>query len=79
MSLYAEILSPERSLYSAEVEGVTVPGEQGRFEILTGHAPIISTLTSGEVVCRGNSPMTVRVKSGFVEVVNNHVTVCVEV
>mgnify|MGYP002521988960 CR=1 FL=1 len=39
------IVSPEKTLYDAEVNGVKLPGTKGRFEILKGHAPIISTLS----------------------------------
>ena len=39
------IVSPERVLFEGEADGVKVPGEKGRFEILKGHAPIISTLS----------------------------------
>ena len=47
------IVSPEKVLYQGEASSVVVPGEKGRFEILDHHAPIISTLTKGTVVCRG--------------------------
>ena len=40
------IVSPERVLFEGEADGVKVPGEKGRFEILKGHAPIISTLSA---------------------------------
>ena len=55
-----------------------VPGEKGRFEILNGHAPIISTLSAGEVVCSGAEPFTLSVKGGFVEVAEDVVSVYVE-
>ena len=44
-----EILSPERTLYSGEVERVTLPGALGEFTVLRRHAPIISALVKGEV------------------------------
>ena len=72
------IVSPEKTLYEGEAEGVKLPGVKGRFEVLNGHAPIISTLTAGKVECVGTSSSTFHVKGGFVEVAQNEVSVCVE-
>jgi F-type H+-transporting ATPase subunit epsilon len=44
-----EIITPVNVLYSDEVMLVQLPGAKGSFEILKGHAPIISSLTSGEI------------------------------
>ncbi|MCR5152054.1 MAG: ATP synthase F1 subunit epsilon [Prevotella sp.] len=73
--LTLKIVSPERIEFSGEVEKVNVPGTQGAFEILTGHAPLISTLQKGVVEYDGN---TLAVTGGFVEVQKNVVTLCVE-
>ena len=72
------IVSPEKTLFEGEADGVKLPGEMGRFEVLKGHAPIISSLTEGEVVCEGSQPFGVKVSGGFVEVALNEVTICVE-
>ncbi len=48
--LVLRIVSPEKILFTGEVENVLVPGEVGEFEILINHAPIISTLVEGRVV-----------------------------
>lgn len=72
------IVSPEKTLYEGEATGVKLPGSKGRFEVLDGHAPIISTLTKGKVICVGSAPFEVEVKGGFVEVARNLVSVCVE-
>lgn len=72
------IVSPEKTLYEGEAEGVKLPGVKGRFEVLNGHAPIVSTLAAGTVECVGASPCTFNVKGGFVEVAQNEVSVCVE-
>ena len=40
------IVSPEKTLFNGDAQGVVVPGEEGAFEILKGHAPIISTLSA---------------------------------
>ena len=44
-----EIVSPERTLLTADVESVIVPGTDGSFQMLENHAPIVSTLISGTV------------------------------
>lgn len=73
------IVSPETTLFAGEASAVKIPGEQGRFEVLEGHAPIISTLSPGIVACEGPEPFEVSVKGGFVEVARGRVSVCVEV
>lgn len=78
-SLQVIIVSPEKQLYADSAEGVVVPGEKGQFEILKNHAPIISTLTQGTISCRGKNPYELDIKGGFVEVVHNNVSICVEV
>ena len=47
--LTLKIVSPERIEFTGNVESVKVPGTKGNFEILSGHAPIISTLQKGVV------------------------------
>ncbi len=72
------VVSPEKTLYTGEAEGVKLPGELGRFEVLENHAPLISTLVEGRVQCRGGEDFSVDIKGGFVEVARNEVSVCVE-
>jgi len=52
--MYLEIVTPEASIVSGEVESVTVPGVQGPFQMLNNHAAIVSLLDSGKVKFRGN-------------------------
>ena len=73
-----KILSPETQLYEAEVSRVVVPGEMGQFEVLEHHAPIISTLVKGTVYCYGAEEYSVAIHSGFIEVANNVLNICVE-
>jgi F-type H+-transporting ATPase subunit epsilon len=47
--MYLEIVSPEATLFSSEVDSVVVPGVNGEFEMLKNHAPIVSLLKAGEV------------------------------
>lgn len=77
-ALRAVIISPERILFDNEVESISVPGAKGAFEILKHHAPIISSLVPGEIICSGMSPFSQTIQSGFVEVKDNVVTICIE-
>ena len=47
--MYLEIVSPEATLFSSEVDSVVVPGVNGEFEMLNNHAPIVSLLKEGIV------------------------------
>ena len=78
--LTLRIVSPERVVFTGEVDSVLVPGTVGQFEILNDHAPIISTLVEGKV---GYSVKGIkkelRIVGGFVEVKKNEVSLCVEI
>ncbi|MCQ2182902.1 MAG: hypothetical protein MJY89_05810 [Bacteroidales bacterium] len=79
MAIKLKILTPE---WNREVEAdvVFLPGTASPFEVLPGHAPIISTLESGNVRWRvSGSEETLGIKRGFVRVAKDVVTVCVEV
>ena len=76
-----EILTPERKLFSDEVYGVQLPGISGLFEVLDKHAPLVSALKAGRVKVlkdKSNHLAFYDIRSGFVEVLNNKVTVLVE-
>lgn len=67
--LHFDLVSPERLLLSEEVEMVTVPGADGDFGVLAGHAPVISTLRPGVVEVQGGASggMRIFVRGGFAE------------
>ena len=77
--LHLEIFSPEKEIFSGEVEHVTLPGTMGSFTILPQHAPIISSLQEGVLlyVTDKGEERTEQVKGGFVEMNGNKVSVCV--
>ncbi|ANR73722.1 ATP synthase F1 subunit epsilon [Prevotella scopos JCM 17725] len=78
--LTLKIVSPERVVFTGEVDSVLVPGAMGSFEILTGHAPIISTLEEGKVVYGIKGAKTeLHIVGGFVEVQKNVVNLCIEI
>ena len=73
-----KILSPQREILSTEADLIELPGEMGRFEVLKDHAPLISSLTTGKIrYVQGTAQHEIEIPSGFVEVRNNVVTVCV--
>ena len=76
-----EILTPEKKLFSGEVFGVQMPGVSGSFEVLDKHAPLVSALKAGRVKVlrdKQNHSANYDIQGGFVEVLNNKVTVLVE-
>lgn len=76
-----EILTPEKKVYSGDVYGVQMPGISGSFEILDKHAPMIAALQEGKLKIlkdRSNDASYFQIQSGFVEVLNNKVTVLIE-
>ena len=76
-----EILTPEKKIYSGEVYGVQMPGFSGSFEVLEKHAPLVSALKAGRLKVlkdKQNHIAYFDIQGGFVEVLNNKVTVLVE-
>ncbi len=77
--LQLKIVSPEKVVFTGEVKSVLVPGTLGSFEILTDHAPIISSLETGKVEYATDAGKTsFEIKGGFVTVKKNEVSLCVE-
>ena len=75
-----DVISPESMLVHAKVDCVFLPGTVGRFEVLKGHAPLISSLEKGDIVYRtGGKEERIGISGGFAEVCDDHVTACVEV
>ena len=76
MSLNLYIFTPEQMLFQGRVESISLPGSQGRFQVLPGHAPLLSTLTTGALTYRQNGQEhTVKVASGIAEVSEGRVRV----
>lgn len=74
-----KVISPVKEVLSKDVDLVELPGSLSRFEVLKDHAPLISSLTKGRIryVADGLEE-SIEIESGFVEVKNNTVTVCIE-
>lgn len=74
-----DILTPEKKVFSGEADSVSFPGTAGAFQVLNHHAPLISSLKEGKVKVRTKKEdLLFNIKSGFVEVLKNKVTVLVE-
>ncbi|WP_010182116.1 F0F1 ATP synthase subunit epsilon [Aquimarina agarilytica] len=88
--MFLEIVTPERIVFSAEVNSVAVPGINGEFQMLNSHAPVISLLTKGKVKIDANldtetsdvlskntedNRWVFDIKGGVIEVNNNKVIV----
>lgn len=75
-----DLVSPEQLLMSAEVDMVTVPGADGDFGVMAGHAPVIATLRPGviEVTGSADGPPRIFVRGGFAEVTPAGLTVLAE-
>ena len=89
--MFLEIVSPEATLFSGEVESVTVPGINGEFQMLSDHAPIVSLLQAGLVKIGGDVTLdeehedkfekdasgktTLSIQSGTIEMKDNRVIV----
>jgi F-type H+-transporting ATPase subunit epsilon len=77
-----EILTPVKKIFSDTVYGVQLPGIDGSFEVMDKHAPLVSALKKGNLkVLKDRSMKNIsnfNIQSGFVEVLNNKVTVLVE-
>ena len=74
------VLTPERMLLETAVSKVSLPASKGRFMVLRNHAPLISSLTEGDVVyMSGDEEGRIHVLAGFVEINDNRITVCAEV
>lgn len=75
MLLDVIVLSPQKVIFQGKANSVTVPGEQGVFEILPFHKRIISRLLAGKLSIDGQGFPLDR---GIVKVNGNHVTIILE-
>ncbi len=72
-----EIITPETKIYEGEVKSVLLPGANGKFEILNNHAPIISSLTSGQIriINKNDQREFFDINGGVIEMQNNNIIV----
>jgi F-type H+-transporting ATPase subunit epsilon len=78
-TFHFELVSPERLVFEGEVTQVDVPGEEGDFGVLAGHAPYIATLKPGVLtVYKDDGPLRIVVRGGFAEAGPTGLTVLAE-
>ncbi len=81
MALHFELVTPEKLVSSEDVYMVVVPGGEGDFGVLEGHAPLMSTVRNGELVVYSASNTVshrIQVEGGFAEVNEKGLTVLAE-
>ena len=79
-TFHFELVSPEKLLFSGEVEQVDVPGAEGDFGVLAGHAPFVSTVRPGILTVHAASgEQKIVVLGGFAEVSADGLTVLADV
>jgi F-type H+-transporting ATPase subunit epsilon len=77
--LTLEIVTPEQMTFRGVVDEVTIPGTEGEFGVLKGHAPLLSSVDHGELsFIRDHTKTRYAVHSGYAEVSSSRVTVLVE-
>jgi len=81
MALHFELVTPSKLVRSEDVHMVVVPGVEGEFGVLEGHAPFMSTIRDGAVQVyktEGAAPESIEVRGGFAEVGDKGLTVLAE-
>ena len=90
--MFIEIVSPEKTIFTGDVNGVYLPGAEGFFQILNNHAPIVSTLKKGTIKLSGKfeddisenlslegvNKASLAIESGVVEMKNNKLIILVD-
>jgi F-type H+-transporting ATPase subunit epsilon len=78
--LRLEFVTPVRSIVHVDVDEVEIPGEEGYFGVLPGHAPLLAALKTGELWYRtGMEKRYAFVAGGFAEVVGDRVSILAQV
>ena len=77
--LHFSLVSPERELFSGEVDQVDAQGSEGGFGVLAGHAPFMTALKEGQVTVHNDGKTTVfEVQGGFADVTPEGLTILAE-
>jgi F-type H+-transporting ATPase subunit epsilon len=74
------VLTPDKEIFEGAIKSVKVPGTDGQFQVLKNHAPIVASLSVGDVtlVKENGEKMVFPIKSGFIEVLYNQVSLLVQ-
>ena len=75
-TLKLEIVTPEKTAYSEDVEMVTLPGSEGELGVYPNHVPLLTTINPGELrVLKGGRETFLAIGEGFVEITGSTVSV----
>lgn len=78
-ALQVVVMSPEQTIYRGAADAVVAPAWDGELGVLRGHAPLMALLGTGEVrVTLGSATEHFRVQGGFLQVIDNQVTILSE-
>jgi F-type H+-transporting ATPase subunit epsilon len=79
-AFHFELVSPEKLVFSGEVDAVVVPGSEGQFTVMKDHAPFMSTLKPGvvEIDVAPSNKTKLFVRGGFADVAANRLTILAE-
>lgn len=81
MALHFELVTPQKLVLSQDVHMVVVPGSEGEFGVLEGHAPFMSTIKDGTLkvyTSATSEPQNIVIEGGFAEVSETGLTVLAE-
>lgn len=75
-----DIITPDKKVFSGDISLIKVPGLTGSFEVMENHAPIVSTLSAGEIkiITADGKESFYNVSGGIIEVLKNNVSVLIE-
>ncbi|OYW80125.1 MAG: ATP synthase F1 subunit epsilon [Asticcacaulis sp. 32-58-5] len=77
--LHVSLVTPEKELFSGDVDQVIAPGTEGEFGVLANHAPFMTTLAEGAVVILdGDKRRVFNVRGGFADVNASGMTILAE-
>ncbi len=78
--MYIEIITPDKTIFEGEVKTARIPGKKGSFQVLSDHAPIVSTLDKGPIILVGmnDSETIYEADGGVIELHKNKIILLVE-
>ena len=72
------IISPNGTVLETETDFLKLPGQEGQFTVLDGHAPLIAALTKGAIIYKHDGvDKNMEIESGFVEIADDDVKICI--
>ena len=75
-TLKLEIVTPETTIYSEDVEMVTLPGSEGEAGIYPNHVPLMTQVQAGEIIVnRGGTEEAIAIGEGFAEITGDHIPI----